>query len=50
MYCILLQYTVLEMPESFTVTLESTLGLDDRITLYSVDGVVEITDDGEGNF
>ena len=34
--------------ESFTVTLERTPGLDSRITLRPVDGVVEITDnDGE---
>ena len=38
---------VLEMTESFTVTLERTPGLDSRITLDPVDGVVEITDDGE---
>ena len=36
---------ILEMTESFSVTLERTLGLDDRITLRPVDGVVEITDD-----
>ena len=31
--------------ESFTVTLERTPGLNNRITLNPVDGVVEITDD-----
>ena len=36
---------VLENVESFHVTLERTPGLDMRITLYPVDGVVEITDD-----
>ena len=36
---------ILEMPESFTVTLERTPGLDSRITLNPVDTVVEITDD-----
>ena len=36
---------VLENVESFHVTLERTLGLDMRITLDPVDGVVEITDD-----
>ena len=36
---------VLENVESFTVTLERTPGLDMRITLDPVDGVVEITDD-----
>ena len=41
---------VLEMTESFTVTLERTPGLDSRITLDPVDGVVEITDDGEKTF
>ena len=39
---------ILEMTESFDVTLERTPGLDSRITLRPVDGVVEITDeDGE---
>ena len=39
---------ILEMTESFDVTLERTPGLDSRITLNPVDGVVEITDnDGE---
>ena len=36
---------VLEMTESFHVTLERTPGLDMRIRLDQVDGVVEITDD-----
>ena len=36
---------VLENVESFNVTLERTPGLDMRITLDPVDGVVEITDD-----
>ena len=36
---------VLEMTESFTVTLERISGLDSRITLDPVDGVIEITDD-----
>ena len=36
--------TVLELPESFSVTLERTTGLDDRITLDPIDGVVEIND------
>ena len=36
---------ILEMTESFDVTLERTPGLDSRITLDPVDGVVEITDD-----
>ena len=36
---------VSENVESFHVTLERTLGLDMRITLDPVDGVVEITDD-----
>ena len=40
---------VLENVESFDVTLERTPGLDMRITLDPVDGVVEITDD-EGLF
>ena len=35
---------VLENVESFDVTLERTLGLDSRITLNPVDGVIEITD------
>ena len=40
---------VLEMTESFTVTLERTPGLNDRIKLNPVDGVIEIPDnDGEG--
>ena len=36
---------ILEMTESFHVTLERTPGLDMRIRLDQVDGVVEITDD-----
>ena len=35
---------VLELTESFSVTLERTLGLDDRIELGPVDAEVEITD------
>ena len=35
---------VLEFTESFSITLERTLGLDDRIDLDPVDGEVEITD------
>ena len=35
---------VLELLESFSVTLERTPGLDDRITLDPIDGVVEIND------
>ena len=35
---------VLENVDSFDVTLERTLGLDSRITLNPVDGVIEITD------
>ena len=34
----------LELMESFSITLERTPGLDDRIDLDPVDGVVEITD------
>ena len=41
---------VLENVESYHVTLERTLGLDMRITLDPVEGVVEITDDGEETF
>ena len=41
---------VLEMTESFTLTLERTPGLDSTIKLDPVDGVVNITDDGKGNF
>ena len=36
---------VLENVESFDVTLERTPGLDMRITLDPVDGVIEIRDD-----
>ena len=36
---------VLENVESFHVTLERTPGLDMKITLDPVDGVVQITDD-----
>ena len=36
---------VLEKVESFDVTLEKTPGLDTRITLNPVDGVVEIIDE-----
>ena len=35
---------VLEMMESFSITLERTTGLDDRIDLDPVDGVVQIND------
>ena len=35
---------VLELTESFSITLERTLGLDDRIDLDPFDGEVEITD------
>ena len=40
---------VLENVESFDVTLERTPGLDARITLDPVDGMISIIDDGEGN-
>ena len=36
--------TVLENEEAFNVTLSRTIGLDSRITLDPVDGVVVITD------
>ena len=35
---------MVEMTESFDVTLDRTTGLDSRITLGLADGVVEITD------
>ena len=35
---------VLENVESFDVTLDRTTGLDSRIALEPVDGVIEITD------
>ena len=38
---------VLENVESFYVTLERTPGLDVRITLDPVDGIISITDDGQ---
>ena len=37
---------IMEMTESFLVTLERTPGLDDRITLNPVNGLVEILDNG----
>ena len=36
---------IVELTESFFVTLERTPGLDSRITLDPVDGEIEITDD-----
>ena len=36
---------IVELTESFSVTLERTAGLDNRITLGRVDGEVVITDD-----
>ena len=36
---------IVELTESFFVTLERTPGLDSRITLKPVDGEIEITDD-----
>ena len=39
--------TILELTESFFVTLESTPGLDERITLAPIDGVIAIVDDGK---
>ena len=36
---------IVELTESFFVTLERTLGLDSRITLDPVNGEIEITDD-----
>ena len=36
---------IVELTESFSVTLERTAGLDSRITLVGVDGEVEIIDD-----
>ena len=36
---------IVELTESFFVTLERTPGLDSRITLDPVDGAIEITDD-----
>ena len=41
-YVTIVDDDILEMPELFTVTLERTPGLDDRITLDPVDGVFEI--------
>ena len=38
--------TIEEMTESFFVTLETTPGLDDRITLNPVNGRVDILDNG----
>ena len=35
---------VLELIETFSLTLERTSGLDSRITLSPVDGTVQITD------
>ena len=35
---------IAEMTESFFVTLERTPGLDSRITLDPVDGLIEIVD------
>ena len=37
---------IVEMTESFFITLERTPGLDSRIDLDPVNGVVEIIDDG----
>ena len=36
---------IVELTESFFITLEWTPGLDSRITLDPVDGEIEITDD-----
>ena len=36
--------TIVELSESFSVTLERTAGLDSRITLVRVDGEIEIID------
>ena len=36
---------IVELTESFSVTLERTAGLDNRISLVRVDGEVEILDD-----
>ena len=36
---------IVELTESFSVTLESTPGLDSRITLKPVDGEIKIYDD-----
>ena len=40
---------VLENVESFDITLERTPGLDVRIALDPVDGIISIIDDGERN-
>ena len=39
---------VLETTEFFSITMERTLGLDDRIELDPVDGMVQINDNDGG--